>query len=121
MFNEHTPREEYWYRFEDKLYAAPLDEFDNSVGEARVAVILYKLLVCKRTAKGVWCQKYYGVSEFRFVLRDSIKRFACPTIEEARISFIARKKKQIRIYSARVKIANKAIENVERNKYESYP
>ena len=87
-----------WYRFEDKRYAGPLDEFDNPTPSV-MEVHLRKYPVLKLTPKGAWlatCPPFLGTK--RFVLREATKRFACPTIEEALESFKARKSKQARIH-----------------------
>ena len=95
------------YRYEDVQYAAPLDEFDQPVGRGRVSVSLYAFPIMKRTPKGVWISIYVGKE--RFVRLNATKHFACPTLEEAKQSFIARKKAQIRIYEARIYAAERAL------------
>jgi len=86
-----------WYRFEDKLYAAPLDEFDMPRGSARIApldefgsarmeVACREYIVKKVTEKGVWLGFGYPFlhqDPFRHVLFGSRKKFACPSKEEA--------------------------------------
>ncbi len=55
----------------------------------------------------------WGPDETRFVLESAHKRFACPTIEEARVSFLARKKKQLRIYEHRAADIRKVLEKAD--------
>jgi hypothetical protein len=100
------PEPEKWYRYEDVRYASSLDEFDNPIGEGRLEVKLREFAVFKHTPKGVWIG-WSGPE--KFVLRESRKRYACPTIEEAKESFIARKKRQAGIYRARLRDAEKAL------------
>ncbi len=86
---------EYWYRFEDFGTAPPLDEFERPIDEGGIIIHLRKLRVTKHTPKGV--RLYLWHDESKFVLAGARKRFACPTIEEAKESFLARKKKQLSI------------------------
>lgn len=103
---------ELWFRYEDVQYAAPLDEFDRPCGTGQLLVELRKYEVLSHTAKGVWLRLRSG--DKRFVLADARKQFACPTQELAKASFIARKQRQIRIYTARLNQAKKAISIAER-------
>ena len=101
--------DEYWYRYEEVHYAASA----LTPGASRIELRLMEYKVLKHTPKGVWIDPYYvrgwAVSgERRFVRRNATKRFACPTIEEARESFLARKNRQIRILSAQLKSARRA-------------
>lgn len=101
---------EYWYRYDDRQYAPPLDEYDNVCGEGRVEVTLTKFPIIKYTPKGAWIDLY---GDKKFVLRTARKRYACPTKEEAKESFLARKAKQIRIYKAKIRRAELAITRIE--------
>jgi hypothetical protein len=97
------PEPEKWYRYEDVQYASQLNEYDEPIGPGRLEVKLREIPVIKHTPKGVWIGYGNGILEKKFVLRDSRKRYACPTIEEAKESFIARKKCQVGIYRARLR------------------
>ncbi len=104
---------EYWYRYEDHHTASPLDEYDQPVGRGDVIIRRFQHEVVRHTAKGVWIQQVVGTwrsVDERFVLRDAFKRFACPTTNEARTSFLARKCKQLRIYTARAQDVRDTIE-----------
>lgn len=103
---------ETWFRYEDVQYAAPVDEFDRPCGEGQLTVELRKYEVLRHTPKGVWLRLYCG--DKRFVLRDARKKFACPTLALAKESFLARKKCQVRIYTARANRAKRAIALAER-------
>lgn len=101
-----APRE-YWYRYDDVAYAAPVDEYGNPRGVGRIEVRLSEFLVLKVTLHGVWLDYITGTAKGRFVLRTANKRFACPTKEEALVSYIARKNRQIAILTAQLRRANR--------------
>ena len=97
---------ETWYRYEDRHTAPPLDEFDNPIGKGGVTIDLLEFEVVRHTPKGIWVRRarrhrHYVDDTQRFVLTNAHKRYVCPTIEEAQLSFLARKKKQLGIYEAR--------------------
>jgi hypothetical protein len=106
---------EYWYRFDDRLVSSGVDEFDEPLGPARVAIYMTKLEVIRHTPKGAWLKSGGGQ---RFVLNDVHKRYACATIAQAKESFIARKRKQIKIYTARIHHAEQAIAQVQRREFD---
>lgn len=108
----HVP-DEMWYRFEDRRYSIADDYGDHAY--SRLEVELHKYWVHHHTPKGVWLGLFRG-SKHRFVLKGATRRFACPTIELAKESFIARKRKQAAIYHARANQAERAIELVEKHK-----
>lgn len=95
-----------WYRYEDKSYTGSVNEDGTSYGST-IVVHLYKFPVVKLTPKGVWLNPYF--ENRRFVRREAVRRYACPTIEEARTSFVARKRKQASIYLNRHQRAMYAI------------
>jgi hypothetical protein len=110
------PGPELMYRYEDVTYAAPFDETGTLPGTLVVELRTYQ--VVRRTDKGCWValcsndtpggdDQFLGME--RFVLTGAHKRFACPTIEEARLSFIARKRRQASIYRAKMERALWAI------------
>lgn len=71
-------------------------------------------VVVKHTPKGVWIS-FSEFSDWRkFVLNEGRKRFAWPTLKEAMVSFIERKKKQADIYNVRSCRAIEAKEEAER-------
>lgn len=101
---------ELYYRYEDVVYSPGTDEWgDRYPGPGDVRVHLREYRVLKRTPCGVWLDAPSRWSDRRFVRRDATKQFALPTIEEARVSFLARKKAQARIYTARLHRAEQAI------------
>lgn len=90
---------DYYYRIEDYLTAAPLDEFDNPTGPPNLNITIRRYKVERYTPKGVQLGYAFGT---RFVLHDARKKWACPTLELALESFIARKQKQVALLQARV-------------------
>ena len=59
--------QEFWFRYEDRRYAPPVDEFDRPIGEGSVEIILLKYPVIKYTPKGVWLDLSFN--DHRFVCR----------------------------------------------------
>lgn len=112
IFGEPQPGKEYWYRITDYRTAGGVDEWGDIIpgsGSSHLRLEMYE--VVKHTPKGVWI--YLGWEGKRFVLRDARKRFACPTKEEALESFMARKRRQIRILTAQRKNAKEALRLAE--------
>lgn len=98
----------YWYRYEDVRHASV-----NEWGEAEhsyTEVYLHKYPLVKTTPKGAWVDAY---GARRFVLLSARKRFAVPSIEEAKQSFIARKNAEIRHNQRRIDNAKEAIRRIE--------
>lgn len=85
---------ETWYRLENYLESAGVNEFDNPVGPPNVRVAVRVFEVEKHTPKGVWLKAFMFR---RFVLASAKRRFACPTLDEALESFKKRKAKQLAI------------------------
>lgn len=95
-----------WYRYEDTLSG---DDWGTYVN-----VHLRQLEVVRETPKGVWVRLYDSdMAPQRFVLRESRKRYACPTKEEAMESFLARKRKQMKILKAKLAHVEEAIQIAE--------
>jgi hypothetical protein len=93
-----------FYRYEDIVYA--------DIG-VRINERKFKLL--KETPCGYWILPDWGYNypeseEFkRWVSKVSKKRFAYPTKEEALVSYMARKKRQIEILKSQLKRAEIAL------------
>jgi hypothetical protein len=105
-----VPRE-YWYRFDTVHYSSFDSDGDLvSVGCARVEVELRRFPVLSHTPKGAWLE--LGCDK-RFVLTNSRKRYACPTIEEAVESFKARKQAQIRILRSQLYTAEEGLRSID--------
>jgi hypothetical protein len=106
-----------WYRYDDVSYAPPVDEYGDCYGQSTLKVELTRFVVVKLTPKGVKLAHKIGdfaLGEERFVAHHWRKRFAAPTKDAARESFIARKDRQARIYEARAATARKAIAIINR-------
>lgn len=101
-----TEKGECWYRIEATQYAPPLDEYGDVMrgGEGRIELRVDVFKVLRHTPKGVQIRYYHDYTGWRtrFVSRETRKQFACPTLKEALESYVARKKKQISIYQARI-------------------
>lgn len=91
-----------WYRYADITYGAPLDEWENPIGQPRTEMVQTCFLVDKVTPMGVWLvHDSFPSSYRRFCLAGSRRQFACPTIALALESYIARKAKQLSIFEMR--------------------
>ena len=106
--------DEIWYRYDAIHYAPPLDELERPCGNGEIEIRLREFKVIKQTPKGVWVIWKAGIfsdsyEEKRFILRDARKRYACPTKEEAAVSFRARKKRQICMLKAQLRDAERAL------------
>lgn len=80
-----------------------------------VSVVLLKYPIIKNTPKGCWVRDYSSRGDRRHVCNNTRKRFAFPTAEEARVSFVARKRRQIKILQAQLDWTRKALGKAERN------
>jgi len=99
-----------WYRYRDYRVAPYINEFGENVGRSKTEIALEAFRVIKHTPKGVQLDID---NETRFVRINSNKRFACPTIKEAKISFVARKKRQFKILKAQIESVKEALEKAE--------
>ena len=87
----------------DLLYR--YDDLWVSGGEVEVNLFTYR--ITKVTPHGVWIGSWADTC--RFVRLAARKRYACPTKEEARQSFEARKMRQVKILRARLECAEIAL------------
>ncbi len=117
-------RSQYFYRFVDRRYSVSNEYGDHAYTSYRVACGVYPVI--KYTKCGAWIAMYwteyphlptpykptgqYIIDDRKFVNLGATKRFALPTLEEAVESYRARKAKQIRIYSARIKGAEEHLD-----------
>jgi hypothetical protein len=101
-------QEEYWYRYEDRLYSSGVDEFEFPLDTPILQVKLRRYRVRKLTPCGA------RLENGRFVLRSAKKRWATPTVKEAEESFVARKNRQINILSNRLKHAREALKIIQK-------
>lgn len=93
----------YYFRYDDVRYSNGVDEFDNPYPGYTLKVQLSKIRVHHFTPKGI------RFNDGTFMANSSKKRYACATEDEAKTSFIARKKRQIQIHTNRIEQALKAI------------
>lgn len=104
---------EVWFRYEDFRVSNGVDEWENSLG-SHTAIRLVKLRVVKHTPKGV------RLEDGKVVIKDHHKKYALPTKELALESFLARKNREIEIYTCRIQHAKEAIELAKANKRSRY-
>lgn len=100
---------EVFYRYYEVRYSLGVDEWGDPLpGVGRIAIELMEIPVIKRTPCGAWIG--YGEYDKKFVNLNWNKRYALPTIEEARQSYIARKKREIALMEGRASLARRALE-----------
>jgi 2-succinyl-5-enolpyruvyl-6-hydroxy-3-cyclohexene-1-carboxylate synthase len=101
-------KDEVWYRAEDKRYADydPWAEYEQPTS-SHAAIVMHEYDVLSVTPRGVVVRGDTG--ERRFIHGCSIKQLAVPTKELALADLIARKRRQIFIYEARIRNAKQAI------------
>lgn len=93
---------EVWYRYRDQ-YHSNFDEDGEPTGTGYMKVYLDKYYVKNHTPCGVRFTNGHWIS------KTAHRRFACPILDEAKISFIARKEKQRVIYLGKAERAKQAI------------
>jgi hypothetical protein len=95
------------YRFAERRYSVVVDP-ELEIYSSSLEIELEEYPILKRTPKGVWIDTGYSIGK-KFVNLTARKQFACETIEEAKKSFLARKKKQISILTHQIREAEQAI------------
>lgn len=101
----------YLYRYESHRFSNGVDEFDNPYPGYGVGVYLQKYRILRRTPKG-WRIEYYNPGG-KFVLETARKRFASPTIAEAKESFRRRKAQYLRILNGFIQDTHVALRKIE--------
>lgn len=81
--------------------------YDEVLWESGVSIIRREYQVIGDTPCGVWIS--LGGEIKKWVSLYTKKKYACPTPEEALVSFRARKKRQIGILKAKLEIAEAAL------------
>ena len=107
-----------FYRYEDRLFSAGVDDRGDPLGPPEVRLCLIELRVVRLTPKCAILD-YYG--EEKRILLSAHRRFACPTIEEAKISYRRRKLKQIEILTSQLDNIRKALNLLNNEKLEDHP
>ena len=92
------------YRYTNYLASAGVDEWGNSLG-SRQALYCIPYTIIKETKCGYWVMD----GRKRFVYKDARKKFACLDKLTALESFIARKKRQIKILKAQINSVHEAL------------
>lgn len=97
-----------WFRAVFIRYPIGVDEWGDIIpGKGPCELCFHTFTVDRVTPKGVWLEGYYhlGGSVRRFQLCESKRQFAAPNKQDALISFMARKARQIRILKSRIEDA----------------
>ncbi len=113
----------YLYRYYAVHYSLGVDQWDDPLPGYRLSIQLEKFAILKRTPKGAWIRfdrfSMDPADDKKFVLLTANKRYACPDLDSAMESFIARKKRQILILKARLQSTQAALnlaESLEKGK-----
>ena len=72
------------------------------VSASHTDIYVQELQVLRKTPRGVWLDMPFGCPA-RFVLADARKRYAWPTLAEAVDSFVARKRRHLKILRAQAR------------------
>lgn len=101
--------DEYLYRYDGICYSAGTDEWGDPLPyKGRREIYCQEYSIIKRTPCGAWINTWAG--QHKFVNLNANKRYACLSKEDALTSFIARKKRQIKILSSRIDDAKAFLE-----------
>jgi hypothetical protein len=95
------------YRYEDVQYGI-LNEWEELAG-SYIKIEERKYKVIKKTKCGYWIKLFSCFDDKKWVSKNSKKRFAYPTKQEAMNSFKFRKKRQIEILEDKLKKAREAL------------
>jgi hypothetical protein len=98
-----------WYRYREQQQHADFDEWGDVCSGTRLELACDKYRVKSITKRGVWLTTTYPSDFKKLVVHSWVKKYACPTVEEALVSFLARKKRQHGIYTKRAATAARAI------------
>lgn len=90
-----------YYRLEEVCYTS---------GRVEIQVHAFKVLKHTPTGARIDDYRYRASGKGRLISRNWRKQWACPAIDEAIKSFVARKERQIRIYKARIATAEEALQ-----------
>lgn len=93
------------YRFEAWANTAFLFEGAGTFQDTQVFLDVYNVI--KETPKGVWIDRPYDKK--KFINLSHRKKWACPTIEQAKESFVKRKEAHIRILLEQLKTAQEGL------------
>lgn len=111
--NEKHNTPECWYRYYEVHYSGGCDEWGDVIpGTGRIAVELMEIPVIKKTPCGAWVG--WDEHDKKFVNLNWNKRYALPTLEEAKASYRARKRREISLMEARANGARLALAAAEK-------
>jgi len=112
-----------WYRaVERKHYTGGGVEVDGSYSASyfsHATVEFEEFEVVKVTPKGVRIRDHRYWRD-RFVRLEATKRFACPTKEEALVSFRARKLRQLSILRSQARVIESAMRSLDKKPVGDY-
>lgn len=122
MPEENISEGDKMYRYDRRVYASPLDEYDQPTGGGMVAVEESIYIVVRMTPKGCWVIEDHNIGSImiswkearRFVLTASRKRFVYPNKKGAMESFIKRSEAHLRILNENIRQINRGIDLIER-------
>lgn len=98
---------EVWFRVEDTTYSAGVDECGDPIPGGPTRPNLLTVEVLRHTPCGAWVVGPHG--ECKFVNLSWSKRYALPTVKEAIVSYQARKRRQIQLALATIRMAEEAM------------
>ena len=125
-----APETQVLHRFEDRWYAAALDEYEQAVGRGSCRLEHRTFEILRATPKGLWVRRglaYVGTRNAggeigreelarlraekgaRWVSASGRRRYAHPSEREALEAYVARKKSQRAIYRRRLRDADEAL------------
>ena len=103
-------KKEVLYRYEDVLYGSVDPYREIVLNQHTLKIELREYPIIKKTPKGT----KIDISGKHRIVRDNAKnQFACKTKEEAILSFIFRKKRQLEILTERAKYVKIALAKAE--------
>src|SRR3972149_7838153 len=107
----------YMYRYEpyNESNLETLELFDNAIGSLDFIMRPNAYRIIRFTPKGVVIDAYNTV---KFINLSWRKKWACPTLKEAKESFIARKERQVIILKAQLARAEAQLLCAEAGKFE---
>lgn len=110
------------YRYDEVRYSNGIDQWDDPLPGYTLRLELSKYAILKNTPKGAWIDLYSHGTDKKFVNLTANKKFACRTEEDAKVSFMARKERQIKILEAQLHQARLALSMITvGGTYSKYP
>lgn len=101
-----------FYLFIMVLYRIEHYSFFDSHDTINTSLEILKFTVISETPCGYWIKPYSDVKK-KWISKTSKKRYAYPTIQEARVNFIKRTEKRLKILKNQVSFVEEALRKVE--------